>query len=213
MKRFLNSTVVPWLAFLLVILISVTLRVRITGAEQMEYCRKNRYIIAFWHSRIFYMPYHFRFGKGLYALVSPSADGEIIAGILRLFGISSIRGSSFQHGRRALITLAKTVKKGGSAAMIADGSRGPANIAQPGSIYLAKLTGTPIIPITFGAEKKSNLNSWDRTLIPLPFSRINMVYGKPMIIPPDLSNDEIGKKQAELEAELNRLTAMADNFA
>jgi len=213
MKRLLNRTVAPALGFVVICLVSLTLRVRVIGAEHWESRRNGRCIFTFWHSRIFYMPFHFRSLGNLHILVSPSADGDIIAGILRLFGMHTIRGSSFRHGVRALVALVKTIRKGASAAMIADGSRGPARIAQPGSIYLAKLTGVTILPIAFGAEKKKELKSWDRTVIPLPFSRINMAFGAPMDIPPDLSDDGIEKKRAELEAELNRLTALADSFA
>ncbi|MBI5179276.1 MAG: lysophospholipid acyltransferase family protein [Nitrospinae bacterium] len=209
-KRLVNATAAPWLAYGLIQAVSRTLDARITG--DAAFCQNNRHILAFWHSRIFYMPYYFRREKNLHALVSPSADGDIIAGALRRFGIFTVRGSSFQKGPASLVALAKRVRHGANAAMIADGSRGPARIAQPGSIYLAMLTGAPIVPIAFGAEKKRELGSWDRTLIPLPFSRVNMVFGAPMHVPRKLSEEEIEKNRLELEAAINRVTDMADRF-
>ena len=212
-KRILNGTVVPLLGFILILLTSLTVRVRVTGEETARLVDENSVILAFWHSRIFYMPWHFRWQSKWQILVSPSSDGDIIAGILMLFGFNRVRGSSFQSPTRALLALAKRVRKGASAAMIADGSRGPANVAQQGSAALAKLTGRPVVPIAFGAEKMKRLNSWDKTIIPLPFTRINMVYGNPVYVDRRAGEKELEEKRAELEKELNRITAIADSFS
>jgi hypothetical protein len=158
------------------------------------------------------MPYHFRWQKKWRLLVSPSSDGDIINGIVNRFGLFTVRGSSFKSPTRALLALARDVRKGASVAMVADGSRGPANVAQIGSIALAKLTGKPVVAIAFGAEKKINLNSWDRTLLPLPFSRVNMVFGKPIVVEKRCNDEELESKRTELEKELNRVANIADSF-
>lgn len=212
MKRFLNGTVVPLFAYGWLLLTSITLRPRIFGADTQKYAAENPCIFVFWHNRIFYMPWHLRRQRNLHALVSPSGDGEIIHGTLRLFGYFTVRGSSFQHGARALIALARKLRGGATAAMIADGSRGPALIAQSGPIYLAKLTGLKIVPLAWGAEWKSHFNSWDKTIFPLPFSRVNVVYGDPIEVPKDITKDEMEDKRKELEAALLRVTAEADGF-
>ncbi len=212
LKGLVNKTLAPFLGFWWIFITCLTLRVRVTGADIGEFAGKNPVILAFWHSRIFYMPYHFRFQGKWQILVSPSSDGDIINGILRLFGFKTIRGSSFKHGKRALITLARKVREGAGAAMIADGSRGPALKAQNGSIYLAKLTGKKIVPMAFGAKGAKNFNSWDKTLIPLPFSKVNMVFGKPITVENDADEEGIEKKRKELEYELNRITDIADAF-
>jgi len=158
------------------------------------------------------MPYHFRWQKKWRILVSPSSDGDIINGVLKLFGFSTIRGSSFKSPTRALLVLTRELNKGASAVMIADGSRGPANTAQIGSLALAKLTGKPVVPIAFGAEKKKNLGGWDATLLPRPFTRINMVFGKPIFVDKKSGEQELESGRAELEKELKRITELADRF-
>ncbi|MBI5637688.1 MAG: lysophospholipid acyltransferase family protein [Nitrospinae bacterium] len=213
MKRFLNGTVVPFLAYWWLLLTSITLRPRVFGADTQKYASENPCIFVFWHNRIFYMPWHLRRQRNLHALVSPSGDGEIIHGTLRLFGYFTVRGSSFRHGARALIALARKLRGGATAAMIADGSRGPALIAQSGAIYLAKLTGLKIVPLAWGAEWKKNLNSWDKTIFPLPFSRVNVVYGDPIEVPKDITKEGMEDKRKELEAALLRVTAEADGFS
>lgn len=194
------------------------MRVNVIGKEQAEFVRKNDVVLAFWHSRIFYMPYHFRRQKKWRILVSPSSDGDIIDGVLRLFGFITVRGSTFKSPTRTLLVLAKVLNKGTSAAgagvaMIADGSRGPANIAQIGSVALAKLTGKLVVPVAFGAERNKNLGSWDKTIIPMPFTRINMVFGKPISVDRKSSEQELESRRAELEKELNRITKLADRFS
>ena len=178
------------------------------------------------------MPYHFRWQKRWGVLVSPSGDGDMLDGILKLFGFFTIRGSSFKSPTRALLVLAKVFKKGTSAvgtsavdtsaagtstvgacvAMVADGSRGPANIAQIGSVALAKLTGKLVVPVAFGAERKKNLGSWDKTLLPMPFSKVNMVFGKPISVDKKCSDEQLESGRAELEKELKRITDLADRF-
>lgn len=213
MKRFLSGTIVPFFAYWWLLLTSITLRPFVFGANTQKFTNENPCIFVFWHNRIFYMPWHLRRQRNLHALVSASADGEMIHGTLRLFGFFTVRGSSFRHGARALITLARKLRAGAAAAMIADGSRGPALVAQPGAIYLAKLTGLKIVPVAWGAEWKRNFNSWDKTLFPLPFSRVNVVYGDPIEIPKNITKEGIEDKRKELEAALMRVTAEADGFS
>ena len=77
-------------------------------------------------------------------------------------------------------------------------------------IALAKLTGTPVLPVAFGAESKSALNSWDKTLLPRPFTRIAIVFGKPIEVERRAGADRLEEKRLELEKELNRITDLAD---
>ena len=211
--RFINGVIAPLAGWLWIHLVSITLRVKVTDAGGSAAVLNDRHVLAFWHSRIFYIPFYFGCESKKYSiLVSPSGDGAIINGVLKLFGYSTVRGSTFQHGRRALIALARLVRKGSNAAMIADGSRGPARVAQPGSVYLAKLTGAPIVPLAFGAKNKKEINSWDRTIFPFPFSRANLVFGNPITVPRELTEAELEAKRAELESELNRITDLADRF-
>ena len=211
-KTILNRTVAPFIGFLWILLTSLTLRVTVIGKEYGELAEKESVIVALWHSRLFYMPYHFRWQKKWRILVSPSGDGDILNGILKLFGFFTVRGSTFKSPTRALLALAREMKKGASVAMIADGSRGPANTAQIGSVALAKLSGKPVLPLAFGAQRKKNLNSWDRTLLPMPITKINIIFGRPISVDKKSGKQELESRRAELDKELKRITELADRF-
>ena len=160
------------------------------------------------------MPHYFRWQKRWRVLVSPSGDGDFLDGILKWFGFLTIRGSSYKSPVRALLMLAKVLTKesGACVAMVADGSRGPVNVAQIGSVALAKLTGKLVVPVAFGAERKKNLGSWDATLLPMPFSKVNMVFGKPISVDKKCGDKELEASRKELEKELKRITELADRF-
>ena len=213
-KRFIYKYIIPLIGMVIIYLLGVTYRKQTVGREleQSLLDKDIRPIYALWHGRIFFMPYLYRWQRRLYCLASPSIDGEIIAGILRLFRLNIIRGSSYKGGGRAFRELIKVVKEGNSAAIIVDGSRGPACKAQGGVIHLAMLGGTPILPLTFSAEKAIVLKSWDSFIIPRPFSRVVAIYGEPIYIPRELSGDQIEEKRIELEKRLNEITERADQY-
>lgn len=209
LKRFVNRYIAPPIVFVALLLLGYTLRVRIVGAENDDIVKKKQCIIAFWHCHLMYLPFHFRWRWNIWLLVSTSADGEISRSVNRLFGIRSIMGSTYEKPGSSLLSLARKMKKGQSTALTIDGSRGPARKAQPGAVYLSKITQKPIVPIAIGAEKKKVLNSWDKTIIPLPFSRVNFVIGNPIMVDPKAKGDELDKKIEKLESELNRITELA----
>ena len=95
--------------------------------------------------------------------------------------------------------------KVGNVGMVADGSQGPALVLQAGSILLASRSGAPILPVAWSASKSFTFNSWDRTCLPKPFSRIDFFYGKPVSIPAGIDRHEIEHYRARLEDELNEL--------
>jgi len=202
--------VVGPLLYLYLIFTGYTSRLNIIGRENDDHFRNNRCIIAFWHCHLFYILFHYRKVGNLYAMVSPSADGEIVTGISHLFGYIPVRGSTHENPRSSLLTMARKIRAGGSSAIVADGSRGPARRSQMGSVYLAKMTSAPIVPLAFDADRKIRLGNWDKTIIPLPFSNISVAVGKPISVGPDAGQKELGEKNRELEDQLNRLTEQAE---
>ena len=112
-------------------------------------------IIAFWHGRQLMMPLAYR-GSSASILISQHRDGEIIARIMKYFGFGSIRGSSTRGGRQAVRQLLKVAHQGQDLVITPDGPRGPACRVQAGVMYLAKLTGFPIVPLTFACSKKKS---------------------------------------------------------
>ena len=121
------------------------------------------------------------------AMVSASRDGEYLARLAEKFGFATVRGSKNNKSVEGLKAMLRAVRKGSNAAIVADGSQGPPKIVQAGSILLAARTGVPIIPMVYAASSYFTINSWDRTIIPKPFSRIDFYYGEPLFVPANCS--------------------------
>jgi lysophospholipid acyltransferase (LPLAT)-like uncharacterized protein len=161
-------------------------------------------IVPFWHYSIFYVFHHLKQYPGV-ALVSASRDGEYIARIAERLSFETVRGSSHRQGVQALKKLLQAMKAGKHVGIVADGSQGPARVMQPGAVYLASKTCAPIFPIAWAAERCKIFSSWDRTVLPMPFSRIVMRYGKPMNVPKNLDDAGIEEYRGIVEQSLNEL--------
>lgn len=168
-------------------------------------------LLTFWHGRMVYFIYRYRFQR-FTVLVSESRDGEWIAGVLARFGIHATRGSSSRGGARALLEIRQRMRQGFHVGMTPDGPRGPRYHVQPGLLLLAKKTGAPILPASYSARWKTVLHTWDRFLIPWPFSRVVVVYGEPVYVPADASTALLQSKLQEVEGRLRDLTEIADHY-
>lgn len=212
-KKMAAQYIIPPIGFLLIYLIGLTCREEVINKQSAERVSLGGEIpiYTFWHQHIVYMTHYFRWQK-MSALVSPSPDGEIIAHILRLFGVRIIWGSTFKNPIKALLNLRKQIKNQKSVAIIADGSRGPAFKAQDGAIKIALLTGAPVIPIAYGCKRKTLFKSWDRLILPHPFTRTVVIYGDPIYVPKGAGKEVIGEKRREVEESLNKITAEADKY-
>ena len=208
MKKFLFNYVLPYFLYVLIYFWCWTIRISRKNQEVEDYVRNlpGKYILTLWHGRIFYLFYYLRRRPDFYLLISPSEDGDLLARLARLMGYSVIRGSTYKKAVSSARALIKVLQREKRIIIIADGSRGPRIKAQPGSIQIAGITDAPLIPMTFGAKRKFELNSWDRFVIPLPFTCCTVSFGQPIPIPlrPDI--ESVQKKQNELEKALNRLT-------
>ena len=133
-------------------------------------------IYAFWHRSLLACAHRFR-NKNIAILISQSFDGEIIARIVELLGFKAIRGSSSRGGAAALRQMVEAYKAGHRCAITADGPRGPAGIAKPGTAQLALLVEAPWVG-TFHAIPLNawELKTWDRFLIPKPFSKVLLTF-------------------------------------
>lgn len=215
-KRFLDNlalTLVPALAHLMIRFIYLTMRktfVNFDGYRKML-SGGQQIILAFWHGRLMMMPYSYP-GKGITILVSQSKDGELVARTVKGFGIESVRGSSTRGWLGGLKGLLKSVQAGRDVAITPDGPKGPRMKAQMGALQIARSTGLPIIPVSFGAEKKKTFRSWDSFILPYPFTRGVYVCGDPICVPSDAGPGEMEERRKELEETLNELTRRADSY-
>lgn len=204
---------ISWFGPLLILLLGATWRIRWKDQENLVQAQSHgrRVIYAFWHGRMLVLSYSHRCHK-IHILVSRHRDGEYIARTVRRLGIVPVRGSTTRDGLRAFFRMADRALAGYDLAITPDGPRGPRHKAQLGVIYIAQRTGAPIVPLTNSAEKRWLLSSWDRFLIPKPFSRVLIVYGKPMYIDEKLNSEGLEKQRVRLEEELIRVTEEADRF-
>jgi lysophospholipid acyltransferase (LPLAT)-like uncharacterized protein len=205
LKRF-EAAVISTVGYPLAATLGSTLRWQTEGQERYDaIVREGRQpIMAFWHGRILPATIFFR-GRGIVVITSENFDGEWIAGIIERFGYGTARGSTSRGGRRALLQLVRDMEAGKPAAFTVDGPRGPARVAQPGAVWLAKATGNPVLPFHVEADRYWTLGSWDRTQIPKPFSTVALVVGEPVLVPADADDGRIEAARRHLEEQLRRL--------
>ncbi|MFQ6079411.1 MAG: lysophospholipid acyltransferase family protein, partial [Thermodesulfobacteriota bacterium] len=166
---------------------------------------------TFWHGRLLLMPTGYR-GKGVAIPISLHQDGELISRTVRYFGFKSIRGSTTRGGFSAMREMLKASEDGYDIAITPDGPRGPRYRVQNGIIELARRTGMPIIPISFNASRKKVFRSWDRFLLPYPFSRGVFIFGKPLLVPQQMSESLFEQTRLLLEGRLREITDRADRY-
>lgn len=166
-------------------------------------------LFALWHGRMLLsIQAHRR--EGIVTMASQSADGEIIARWLTRNGYVVVRGSTTRGGSHALRDMVRQVRSGRYAALTVDGPKGPPRVVQPGIVQLARLTGGWILPITSSSTRPRFLASWDRYLLPKPFSRAVVAYGEAFPIPAELSEAEAARR---IGTALDAATAEADRAA
>lgn len=209
----MSPKILSSLAYFFIGLMVKTMRFEYVGKEKEEtVSRKRNGILAFWHNRLLMFGFIYKNQNDAYMMISRSRDGELISRFVSHLGINSIRGSSSKGGKTAFKTLAKLLKKGYHAAITPDGPRGPRYRVQKGAINLSKISGAPIVPATYNASWKKVFNSWDQFILPLPFSRIVVIYADPVTVPRDADAQMIEEKRVELENKLNEITETADSY-
>lgn len=205
--------IVPFLAAWLIRIWFATCKAEVQGSDSREKVidKKHSIIAAFWHYSLVYVFYHLRDDSAA-VLVSASEDGDYIAGLAQQLNFGTVRGSRNRRGLRALKELIDRLQRGEHIGIVADGSQGPPLVLQPGAILMASRTGSPILPMAWSASKYIAFKSWDRTAIPLPFSRVRYYYGEPFYVPSGIGGDEIEHYRQQLEEQMNTLYHQAWSF-
>src|SRR5689334_7505567 len=161
-----EATAISIVGYRVVAGLGATLRWQTQGLEHLDGILKSgrQPVMAFWHGRILPATHFFR-RRGIVVITSENFDGEWIAGIIEKFGYGTARGSTSRGAKKALLQLRRDMAEGKPAAFTLDGPRGPAQVAQPGAVWLSKATGNPIVPFHIEANRYWTLKSWDRTQI------------------------------------------------
>lgn len=196
-------------------LLGSTLRLEEVNRRTLEprWAAGDPLIYAVWHGRILMLPYFYGRVRPLYVLASRSRDGEILSRFVGGFGVRAVRGSSSRGGSMALRSLTRLLRdERAEVVVVPDGPRGPREVAQPGPVLLAKLSGAAIVPIGFGVSRATVLGSWDRFVIPHPFARAASVIGDPLTVPGDADRDTLEGCRHALEDALRRVTGEADRM-
>lgn len=168
-------------------------------------------LYLFWHEYIL-LPLYFRGNCNLSMLISKHQDAEILSRTARLMGFDTIRGSTGRGGTTALREMLRKSAEM-NLTMVPDGPRGPRRVLAPGAIFVASKLGLPIVPLGLGCDTPWRAKSWDRFVVPRPFSRARAVVGPELVLPPDLDRDGIEHYRRHVETLLNRLTLEAEAWA
>jgi len=216
-RRFtLRERLLLWLivnaAYAVIRLLGATWRTEGSGEEPgWEHFPVNG-IFVFWHHCVIPAAHYFR-NQNIAIMTSRSFDGEAIARLVEKLGYQAVRGSSSRGGARALLEMHKLAQDGRCVVFTADGPRGPRFVAKPGPVLLARNSGLPVRPFAFAARRAWTLKSWDRMVIPRPFSRIVLRFGGPISVSENATEDEMTRRVKEMQDGLERVREFAEKAA
>jgi lysophospholipid acyltransferase (LPLAT)-like uncharacterized protein len=190
--------------------LAVTWRVRDLGTNPLVVRGSEARLGALWHRNILAGAGVYR-DSGVHIAVSRSRDGDHITAVMGHLGFGRApRGSSSRGGVTALKGMLQEIENGGAVVVFSDGPRGPAQIAKPGAIAVARLSGTPLIPVGMAARPCLRFGSWDRTILPLPFARVVCHYGEALRVARDADPEQLEVARRELETRLDRANEAAE---
>lgn len=187
----------------LVRLLGATWRLTEIGGDAVAREQKSgrRVLYSFWHCHILPMAYAKR-GTDTHVLISWHRDGEIIARLVKRLGIGVVRGSTSRGSARGLADMVHKSSEGYDLAITPDGPRGPAGRVQPGVVHLSASSGAAVVPVGVAADWAKRLSSWDRFMIPLPFSKVRIIYGRPILFDDGVDLDDACERLGDIMKDL-----------
>lgn len=202
--------IIIFLGHAIIRLIGPTLRVSVSYEEGAQKTLDARPLIAsFWHSCMIPATYIFR-DMGIRVMSSDSYDGQYMGRIIHKFGFLAVKGSSSRNAVRALLGLRRALEEGWTVAFTLDGPRGPRHKVKPGPVALARSSNLAMTMFHAAVDKAWVLNSWDRLMIPMPFSRVLVRVGKLIHVPSDATDEDVERYTAELQAALDRVCEFSE---
>lgn len=189
-------------------------RVKVIGAQNMDDVinKQKPVILCYWHQQLLfctkYMLQQIKRGMNAAFLISPSVDGEVPAQIVASRGARVIRGSSTRTGAQALRYMYQTItKESVSPIIISDGPTGPIFKFKPGAAMLSQMTKVPMLPIACAAKNAWYMDSWDRFMIPKPFTLVVVAVGEPVFV--EKTEKGLSEVQRLMEEAINALMIQA----
>ena len=217
-KRALSShsvrNAITWLAAQYVRLVWLSGRWQIVGdtVPDMLLAQGRPFIVAFWHGRLIMMAFSWKRSDLVHMLISGHRDGQLVASMMRRFGSKTVFGSTSRGGAAAFVQLVRLLRDGKIVGITPDGPRGPRMRVNGGIVSLARISGAPIIPLTYSATPLRIFSSWDRFALPLPFGRGVFLWGEPISVERHADDATTEAKRLELERVLIDLTRRADSL-
>jgi len=203
-------TLISWATTVAVRLIGPTMRFAVSCEPNSPVSLEQRpFVYSFWHQCTFAATYLWR-DLDIRVMSSTSFDGEFTARMIRRFGFLPVRGSSSRGAVRGLLGMRKHIEEGWTVAFTIDGPRGPRFVTKPGPVLLARASGVPMAVFHIAIDRAWTLNTWDRLLIPKPFSRALMRVGSLIPVPGDIGSEDLERYNALLQSSLDRVKAFAE---
>ena len=204
--------ILSWLAARYIRVVWLTGRWRIENEEIARDLVEKRapFIACFWHGRMLIIPNAWIYAPPMQILISQHRDGAFISRALGYLGIGTIAGSTTRGGTTALRGIIRALKSGEYVGITPDGPRGPREKVSSGTIAAARLSGAVLLPVTYGAKRRKVLDSWDRFMIPFPFTRGIVEVGQPIRVSESSDENMLEIARKELENALVTITASVD---
>jgi len=201
---------ITWTGFLILRTLGPTIRFAISWEEGSPGSLESRpFVYSFWHSCMLPAMYLWRNLK-IRVMSSDSFDGEYTGRIMQKFGFVKVRGSSSRFAVKALLGMRRELEQGWIVAFTLDGPRGPRQVVKPGPVLLARATGVPMAMFHIALSDAWVLNTWDRLMIPKPFSRALMRVGRTIAVPEDADDAQREEALGKLQASLDRCRDFAE---
>ncbi len=215
LKKFLRSdrgqSLLAALAAAYMWLVDRTTRWTVRGEEgPSALAREGRaFIVCFWHQRIFMMAPIWARRQPIHMLISSHRDGMMISKTVAHYGIDTVVGSTNRGATAALRNMLDLLKRGVNVGITPDGPRGPARKAAPGVAVAALMGKAPVVLMAYSVSRGRFLDSWDRFLVPYPFSRGAMIWD---VVPPPEGKEALEGYARTIEARLDAACAEADRM-
>lgn len=181
------------------------------GYDPKHESYQHRSVAVFWHEYASVLLPHWS-GQDVTLLVSHHRDGELLSHTAHALGYSTVRGSTTRGGAAALRQLSRAGQTQ-PIAIATDGPQGPRRQMAPGAIYLASVLRLPILPVGVGVRSAWRLKTWDRMAISKPLTKIRIVIGPPIWIPPALDREGIEEFRVAVQDVLLTINDLADHLA
>jgi lysophospholipid acyltransferase (LPLAT)-like uncharacterized protein len=220
LKHLATPRLVSWLLTAVVRLWFGTVRVELLNRERFEAFARDpatgNIVAGVWHRNAIFLFYYFRTLGPRAVMISRSKDGEIVARVARRFGYATMRGSSSRGGTRALQQMIAYMRETHEKRLCGtpvDGPRGPARVMKKGMLAVARQAGAWFVPVACsGTRMMTFRKAWDKTVIPLPFSRMVIAIGEPLRVPADVDETEMENLRRRAEDALNAITDHLDRI-